>query len=130
MSDEIEISSILESTKKNLGILKDDKTFDSDIVFFINAQFPILHQLGIGPVEPFKITGYDETWDDFKSQVNADMLRQYIFTSVRLGFDPPTNSFLVDQLNRYRDELVWRLEVAGSSLDEEESNNYATVTKV
>lgn len=126
--DSIEIEGILESVKKNLGILKDETVFDSDIIFWINSEFSTLHQLGIGPVDPYKITGYSETWSDFKSQANADMVRAYIFVSTKLGFDPPSNSFLVSALQEKRQELTWRLEVCGSSYPEEEREDYASST--
>ena len=55
------VESILESIKKMLGLLKDYTAFDTDIIIHINSVFTILTQLGVGPKEGFKITGYDET---------------------------------------------------------------------
>ena len=46
---------ILESVKKVLGIAPEYLAFDQDIVMHINSAFSVLHQLGVGPDEPFMI---------------------------------------------------------------------------
>ena len=58
-------NSILNDIKKLLGIAPDYTNFDTDIIININSVFMILNQLGVGPKEGFKITGANETWDNY-----------------------------------------------------------------
>lgn len=48
--------SILNSTKKILGITAEDTNFDLDVLIHINSVFTTLEQLGIGPVGGYSIT--------------------------------------------------------------------------
>ena len=122
------IESILTSIKKNLGIAEEDTAFDADIVLHINSVFSELYQLGV-MVEngPFSIEGADESWSDFHTVADLNMVKSYMYLEVRLMFDPPTAS-LLSALERKRDEYEWRLQVAGDKLtdwskDQNESNN-------
>lgn len=98
--------SILLTTKKMLGIAEEYEAFDIDIVIHINAIFLFLNQLGVGPKTPFQITGVDEQWGDFQTEIPG--VPSYMYAKVRLLFDPPTNSFLVDSLNKTIQEFEWR----------------------
>lgn len=105
--------SILESIKKAMGIQADYTHFDPEIVMHINSVFSILHQLGVGPKEPFFIDGADPTWDQFtedKAQINS--VRTYVYAKVKLIFDPPTSSFGIKGLEEMCKEFEWRLNVA------------------
>ena len=116
MSDEPNIESILTSIKKNLNIAEEETAFDADIVLHINSVFAELYQLGVmADDEPFSIEGADETWSDFTSRVDLNMVKSYMYLEVRLMFDPPTASLLA-ALERKRDEYEWRLNVAGDKL--------------
>lgn len=103
---------ILDSIKILLGIQTTDFNFDQEIVMHINSVFMILHQLGVGPTTAFKITSNSEDWDDFlTTSVDLGAVKSYIFLKVRLLFDPPQNSFLVDSIEKQITELEWRLQV-------------------
>lgn len=104
-------TSILTSIKKLLGITAEYTDFDADIIMHINSVFSILKQLGVGPKEGFSITGDSETWADFLPSQNIDMVKSYIYLKVRLMFDPPINSSLIESINRQIAELEWRLNV-------------------
>lgn len=105
--------SILLTIKKMLGIAEEYHAFDLDIITNINATFFTLNQLGVGPRLPYSITGIDETWSDFlgsqKEFINA--VQTYTYMRVRLMFDPPTNSFLVDAMQKQCQEYEWRFTV-------------------
>lgn len=104
--------SILTSTKKNLGIEEDDESFDADIVLFINGVFSTLNQLGIGPEDGFSIADKTATWDAFiDSSLKLNSVRTYVYLKVRMLFDPPQTSYLIEALNRQAQELEWRLNV-------------------
>ena len=103
---------ILDSIKILLGIQPDDFNFDAEILMHINSVFMILHQLGVGPTTAFKITSNSEDWDDFlTTSVDLEAVKSYIFLKVRLLFDPPQNSFLVDSIEKQIAEFEWRLQV-------------------
>ena len=59
------MENILDSIKKLLGIDEADLNFDQELIMHINSVFMVLHQLGVGPVEGFKISSNEETWSDF-----------------------------------------------------------------
>lgn len=84
-------ASILNTTKKLLGVDPSYDSFDTDITVFINSSLGILNQLGVGPDEGFSITGATETWDDYlpDDPVTQEMAKTYIYLKTRLAFDPP-----------------------------------------
>lgn len=117
-------NSILLTIKKLLGISEEYHAFDIDIITDINAVFLTLNQLGIGPQLPFQlpliIDSNDEldpaitiTWDDFLGNQKEYLaaVQTYVYQRVRLLFDPPTNSFLVDAIRKSCDEFEWRFTV-------------------
>ena len=110
------MESILTSIKKLLGIAEDYEAFDTDIMIHINSVFMILTQLGVGPAKGFRITGPYETWEEFVSDgIVADAVKTYVYLKVRLLFDPPTSSAVMDAINRSISEYEWRLNVAAES---------------
>ena len=110
------MESILTSIKKLLGIAEDYEAFDTDIMIHINSVFMILTQLGVGPAKGFRITGVYETWEEFVSDgIVADAVKTYVYLKVRLLFDPPTSSAVMDAINRSISEYEWRLNVAAES---------------
>lgn len=103
--------SILTSIKLLLGITSDYTPFDPQIIMHINSAFMILNQMGVGPDEPFMITGSNETWDEFMEEGDIESVKEYIYCKVRLVFDPPQGS-VIEIINKRVDELEWRLNVA------------------
>lgn len=112
--------SILQSIKKLLGIEPDYTYFDQDLIIHINSVLSILSQIGFGPEEGFFITGETETWDDFFDESNPQMqlVKSYIYLKVRLMFDPPLNSTVINSINMQIAELEWRLNVVPSFNEE------------
>lgn len=104
--------SILTSTKKILGITPDYIVFDLDIITHINAAFSILLQLGVGPEDGFMIEDSTTEWEEFDIlSYQLNLVKTYIFLKVRLLFDPPTTSFLIEAMNKQIMEYEWRLNV-------------------
>lgn len=104
--------SILTSTKKALGILEDYTAFDVDILMHINSVFSILNQLGIGPADGFMIEDSTPTWVDFlEEDSRLNLVKSYVYLRVRLLFDPPTTSYLIDSTRKQSEEFEWRLNV-------------------
>lgn len=107
------MESILTSIKKLLGIEEDYEYFDADIIMHINSVFMILTQLGIGPAEGFSIQDAENTWDEFvPSGSNLEAIKTYMYLKVKLMFDPPTSSAVIDSANHIIGELEWRLNVS------------------
>lgn len=106
--------SILTSVKKLLGIEEDYEHFDSDIIMHINSVLGILTQLGVGPENGFTISDKTATWIDFlgASLTNLNAVKTYVYLKVRLIFDPPASSSVIESMNRIIGELEWRLNVA------------------
>lgn len=106
------MESILTSIKKVLGIYEEDTSFDVDIIMHINTVFMILRQMGIGPSNGFSITGRYEVWNDYLSDISLlESVKTYVALKVRLIFDPPASSTMVEAINRTITELEWRLNV-------------------
>lgn len=105
-------TSILTSTKKILGIEETYTPFDVDILMHINSVFSTLNQLGIGPEIGFMIEDSDAVWEDFLgADPRLNSVKTYVYLRVRLLFDPPTTSYLIEALNKQILELEWRLNV-------------------
>jgi hypothetical protein len=95
--------SILSCTKKNLGIEDDFTQFDPDIIMCINSCLNVLTQLGVGPIEGFKVKSKDETWDQFiGGNKRLNMIKSYIFMKTKLMFDPPT---VASVLSSYQEQV-------------------------
>jgi len=105
------MESILDTIKKMLGIESDYTHFDIDIITNINTIFLNLQQIGVGPKSGFSITDNTTQWNDYISGENLEAVKTYIYLKVRLLFDPPTNAFLVDAMERQIREIEWRLNV-------------------
>ena len=113
--------SVLNETKKLLGLPTTTDDFNQDIIVGINATLVSLKQLGVIEAD-FSIVEDDETsWTDiFTDRDDLTLIKSYIYQKVRLFFDPPTNSFLVDAITRQIDELEWRLREENEDYDVEE----------
>ena len=102
--------SILKSVRKVLGFAPDDTSFDEDILMHTNSVFNTLTQLGIGPTDGFSIEDDSVEWDAFiGTDKNLNSVKSYIYLRLRLIFDPPQTSYLIQALNEQRLELESRL---------------------
>lgn len=104
------MDSILTSIKLLLGITEDYEAFDQQIIAHINSVFMILTQLGVGPPEGFMITSKIETWNEFISDdKKMQLVKSYMHLKVKMLFDPPSSSVVMDSTNRMINEFEWRL---------------------
>lgn len=110
------MDSILTSIKKMLGISEDYTQFDADLIMHINTVFLNLTQLGVGPVSGFTIEDEYSEWTDFISNnTQLQAVKSYMYLKVKLLFDPPLSSAVIESTNRMIAELEWRLNVAAES---------------
>ena len=106
------MESILTSIKKMLGITEDYEHFDSDLIMHINSVFSILTQLGVGPSEGFSIKDKTDVWSDFiPDDPRLESVKSYVYMKVKLLFDPPLSSTVMESTNRIISEFEWRLNV-------------------
>lgn len=106
------MDSILESIKERIGIATDDDSFDTDIVDLINSAFADLNDIGVGPSDGFSISNKRDNWDDFVEDVRVlSSVKDFIYLTVKLTFDPPTQSALLTSMENRLKKLEWRLNV-------------------
>jgi hypothetical protein len=127
-------NSILLSTKKILGIAPDYLVFDLDIITHINSSLSIVNQLGIGPMGGMSIDDETTEWDDFDIPQNQlSLVRTYIFLRVRMLFDPPGTSFLIDAMTKQIQEHEYRLSYfreATVPMSEEVRSDYENIDPI
>jgi hypothetical protein len=107
-------TSILNTTKKILGLPAEDESFDLDVITAINSAFSTITDLGVGPEEGFVIEDDEAVWGDLDptlSPVQLSQVKTYVYLSVRLIFDPPQTSFAIAALEKQLVEHQWRLNV-------------------
>ena len=118
------INSILTSIKKPLGVEEADENFDVDIMMHINSVFMILNGLGVGPEAGFSIQDKTKTWTDYLgTDITLEGVKTYIYMKVKLIFDPPSNSFVVEAMNRQIAEFEWLLNIRAEGGSTNEASN-------
>lgn len=110
--------SILATIKKMLGLDAAYTPFDMDIIVLINSTFMTLNQLGIGPAEGFAIHDYSSNWGDFIEGNNVMMnsVQEYVYMKVKMIFDPPSNSYVMDAMKQRCAEYEVRLNMQAESV--------------
>lgn len=104
--------SILNTIKPMLGIPTTDTAFDTDLIVNINSVFMVLNQLGVGTETVFSIEDDTAIWTDFLADsILYPAVKSYLYLKVKLLFDPPGTSFLLDAMEKQIMEYEWRLNV-------------------
>lgn len=101
--------SILKTIRRMIGPDEDYEYFDTDLIIHINAAFSRLCQLGVGPETPFRIRGLEETWYDFIEPGRLEDVKQYVYLSVRVIFDPPASAVIMEAYKDQIKKLEWLL---------------------
>ena len=100
------MGTILEDTKKAIGIMPGYDVFDGQILMYINTARMDLAQLGPKCDVPIE---KDTAWTVFDQIDDEAAIKSYIAMKVKLFFDPPGNSFLVSAYQKLIEEAAWRL---------------------
>lgn len=104
------MESILTSIKKLLGITEEYTHFDNDLIILINTELAVLTQMGIGPAEGFSIEDKQAYWEDFiEDKLYFEPVKSFIHLRVKLIFDPPLSSTVVEAYKAKITELETRL---------------------
>lgn len=112
-------NSILTSIKKLLGITESCTDFDTDIIMHINTVLMTLNQLGVG-TEGFQIEDKNAIWSEFIESDKLAATKSYVHLRVKLLFDPPLNSAIIEAIKESIRELEWRLNVRVESESEDD----------
>ena len=108
--------SILDDIKKLVGVSTEDLSFDNDIIIHINSAFMILNQLGVGPITGFSISDSSKKWNDYIAEADdLEAVKTYIYLKVKIIFDPPLSTTVMEALKQTISELEWRLNVNAES---------------
>ena len=106
------MNTVLSNTKKLLGVPAEVTDFDDQLVIYINMVFAILDQLGVGSVtEPYITTADTGSLTEFLPYDDGlhNLVQMYIYTKVRILFDPPQSSAVLTALDATIKEYEWRL---------------------
>lgn len=106
------MDSILASIKERIGIAEEDTSFDTDIIDLVNSAFADLNDIGVGPSEGFSINDRHGNWDEFSDDVRVlSSVKDFVYLTVKLTFDPPTQTSLLTSMENRLKKLEWRLNV-------------------
>ena len=110
-------TSILKTIRSMLDMDPDEEVYNNDILIHINSAIMTLVQLGVGPKDGFVVSSAADTWDKL-----LEGAKQYIYIKTRLGFDPPTSSFVVEAMKASATELESRLNMQVDPGEEADQN--------
>lgn len=118
------MNSILASVKKINGISESDTTFDGDIILHTNTVFSVLCQLGVGPADGFSIEDESASWTDFIPESSPKYkklndVKTYVGLRVKLLFDPPSGSAILEAMKEQVKELEWRINIEAETEETE-----------
>lgn len=101
---------ILTSVKKLNNILEDDNSFDQELIMYINSALMTIMQEWHGMDHAFRIEDGTETWDDLLGEdADYEGVKELVGLKVKMMFDPPSNSSVLQAVNDQIKDLEWRL---------------------
>lgn len=102
--------SILDSTKKALGLAADYTPFDPEIIMHINSVLADLVQLGVGPAEGFSITDNTALWATYLGDgLLLNNVKSYMFLRVKVLFDGPDARYVIAAITEQIKQFEWRI---------------------
>lgn len=108
-------TSILDTIRHMCVGSDEDKTFDTDLLIYINGTMNTLAQLGLPGADGFVVTGSEQTWEDLLgegvSAANLEMVKNYVYFNVKQQFDPSSSSVLNSAYDAQIAKLEYRINV-------------------
>lgn len=102
------MGTILGDVKQYLGIDSEMTDFDPELLGHIEGSVSTLTQFGIGAVD--LMVDAATTWENLIGETNLYVsAKTYIYSKVKIIFDPPDSSYALNALKERADELEWRL---------------------
>lgn len=113
VKEEIKVDdSILLSIKKLLGLSKDCTDFDTDIIIHINTVLINLSQLGIILPKNYAISDASNLWTEIIAKDDyLELIKTYMYLKVKMIFDPPLSSAVLEANHNMINEYEWRITV-------------------
>lgn len=106
------INEILPCIKLKLGIPVSHTEFDEQIKTDINSVFFTLYEIGAGPEDGLIVQDDKATWNDFTTDKKLQSaIIEYVYLKVKLLFDPPSSSTVLDSMKNMISELEFRINV-------------------
>ena len=112
------LGDIITDVKQMLGASIYDDSFDVNIVIAINSALAVLSDIGISEADNVCLEiGDTVTWDELlEGRTDIEYIKTYIYLKVKMLFDPPSSSALLDAYNRQIAEFEWRLNTKQSKV--------------
>lgn len=114
---------ILKSVKDSVGINYSENVFDDEIIMHINMAFSTLFQLGIGKGAPYKLEDKSLDWISMFSDYldYLSFIKEYTYLKVKILFDPPSNTSLLDAYTKQLNEIEYRIimQIEGNIVEED-----------
>ncbi len=110
--------SVFADVKKVVGVPEEDDSFDKDLEIYINAALANLAQVGGILYMGTHIAPHDQvdwqslTWPLADKSNLVQQIQAYTCLYVRLLFDPPATSFVINAMEKQLDEMIWRIREA------------------
>ena len=102
-------NSVLNTIKHMIGPSELYDGFDTDLIVHINSVLMILAQMAVVP-EGTKISDENDTWTDIIGERNdLEAIKSYIYIKVKLLFDTPSNSSVIQSFEKNATEMEWRM---------------------
>jgi hypothetical protein len=92
----------------------------------INTVFMDLALLGVGPANGFSIEDENSVWTEFIPEselARLEGLKSYMYLRVKLLFDPPSSSAVMESMNRQIDKFEWKFNLVVETNSKEEIQN-------
>lgn len=102
-------NSVLNTIKQMIGPSQLYDGFDTDLIVHINSVLMALAQMAIVE-EGTKITDENDVWTDIIGErQDLEAIKSYIYIKVKMLFDPPANSTILQSLEKQATEYEWRM---------------------
>lgn len=100
--------SILQDIKTMLSSIPFEmKAFDQELVLHINSAIFSLFAMGT-KWNSAPVTGYEQRWTDlFEDMPELHSIKEYIYLRVKLVFDTPGTSYIINSFNARAEQLAW-----------------------
>lgn len=120
---DVQEETILESIRDYVGVQKDIDAFDKELILHVNSAFSTLFQIGVGKDKPYRLDEHS-TWSGLFSEYEEelDFIKEYTYLKVKLLFDPPTNSSLLESLKGVINETEYRIELQIEGIFKDDSD--------
>lgn len=110
-------SSILGDVKKFCQIPDFDDGFDTELLILINSTFMSIAQISAKAQRGVLVTGSEDTWASLiEGDDEMEGIKAYVCMKVKMIFDPPSTSFVLEAYKNEIAELEWRLHIHGEEV--------------